>query len=303
MSVSVLIPTFRRADGLARALNSVFAQTRLPDEIVVVDNAPDGSAKQAIDSLRAESPVALTYIHEPAPGVANARNAGFAAASGRHVAQLDDDESADPDWLASLIQTREQLDAPVVFGPVRAEAAGGGQLRQAYMTRLYSRFGPDRDRLLSKPFGCGNSLIDRAAVPLPALPFDPATNETGGEDDVLFAQLASQGTRFAWSAGAGVIEHVGPGRAKWRYLMARSFAFGQGPSQSCLAGDRIRLLRLTGWMGIGGAQMVLFGLAAGPARLAGAQTSAAFIDKAIQGAGKLFWMDVFEPRFYGAAHA
>ena len=38
MSVSVVIPTFRRPDGVLRALLSVFAQTRLPEEIVVVDN-------------------------------------------------------------------------------------------------------------------------------------------------------------------------------------------------------------------------------------------------------------------------
>lgn len=303
MSVSVLIPTFRRPDGLSRALKSVFAQTRLPDEIVVVDNAPEGGAKAVIDALASRSPVTLTHVHEPAPGVANARNAGFAAAKGRHIAQLDDDQSAAPDWFAGLMETRDRLDAPVVFGPVKAETIEGGRLRQAYMTRLYSRAGPDRDRLVAKPFGCGNSLIDRAAAPLPALPFDPATNETGGEDDLLFAYLASQGIRFGWSAGAQVIEHVDPARARWRYLMARSFAFGQGPSQACLSGKRVQLLQLAAWMGIGAAQMVVFGLAAGPARLAGAHTAAAFIDKAVQGAGKLFWMDAFEPRFYGTAHA
>lgn len=303
MSVSVLIPTFRRPDGLARALESVFAQTRLPDEIVVVDNAPDGCAKQAVYALAEKSPTALIYVHEPCPGVANARNAGFAVAKGRHIAQLDDDESAAPGWLASLMQTREQLDTPVVFGPVTAEAGQGGRLRRAYMTRLYSRLGPERDRRIDKPFGCGNSLIDRVLAPLPALPFDPSTNETGGEDDLLFAHLAASGTTFGWSAGAQVIEHVGPARARWRYLMARSFAYGQGPSQACIAGERVRPIRLAAWMGIGAAQLAVFGLAAGPARLAGAHRSAACIDKAVQGAGKLFWMDAFEPRFYGAAHA
>ena len=45
--VTVLIPTFNRPDGLARALASVAAQDRLAEiarEVVVVDNAADGDA-------------------------------------------------------------------------------------------------------------------------------------------------------------------------------------------------------------------------------------------------------------------
>ena len=44
MSVAVLIPTYRRNDALADAVRSVFAQTRLPDEIVIVDNDPQAGA-------------------------------------------------------------------------------------------------------------------------------------------------------------------------------------------------------------------------------------------------------------------
>lgn len=303
MSVSVLIPTFRRPDGLARALESVFAQTSLPDEIVVVDNAPEGGAKAVVDALVSRAPARLIHIHEPAPGVANARNAGFAAAKGRFIAQLDDDESASPGWLSALMATRESLRTPVVFGPVRAEAPESGALRQAYMARLYARRGPAEDQVLDKPWGCGNSLIDRARAPLPALPFDPSTNETGGEDDLLFARLAEAGVYFGWSAKAEVIEHVDERRANWRYLMARSFAYGQGPSQNCIKGGRIRPVRLGAWMAIGAGQLAAYGLAAGPARVFGAKPCAAMIDKAVQGAGKLIWMERFEPRFYGAAHA
>ena len=40
MSVAVLIPTYRRNEALADAIRSVLVQTRLPDEILVVDNDP-----------------------------------------------------------------------------------------------------------------------------------------------------------------------------------------------------------------------------------------------------------------------
>ncbi|MCK4776431.1 MAG: glycosyltransferase, partial [Candidatus Krumholzibacteria bacterium] len=40
MGVSVVVPTYNRADVLGRALDSVISQTRQPEQVIVVD---DGS--------------------------------------------------------------------------------------------------------------------------------------------------------------------------------------------------------------------------------------------------------------------
>lgn len=307
MSVTVLVPTFRRPDGLARALRSLFAQTVRPDQIVVVDNAPEGGARSVTEALASASPVAIEYVHEPRAGVANARNAGFEAARGRFIVQLDDDESAAAHWLESLLIARDRLNAAVVFGPVRAQAPSStgshASVRNAYISRLYSRTGPDVDQVLTRPRGCGNSLIDRREVSLPEPPFDPVANETGGEDDILFAALSRDGVRFGWAAGAEVIEHVEPRRANWRHLLLRSFAYGQGPSQNCFRRAQPDWPGLAAWMGIGAAQLVVYGLCALPARLISARACAACLDRTAKGAGKLVWMERFEPRFYGASHA
>ena len=101
--VTVLIPTLRRPDSLARALRSVFVQDGLGEiaaEIVVVDNSPEGSALGTVDMLRGASAVPLIYVHEPRPGVATARNAGLARSAAPYVAFLDDDEEAPSRWLA-----------------------------------------------------------------------------------------------------------------------------------------------------------------------------------------------------------
>jgi succinoglycan biosynthesis protein ExoM len=102
MSVAVLIPTYRRNDALADAVRSVFAQTRLPDEIVIVDNDPQGGARATVEQLSDGAPVPLSYVHEASPGVSNARNTGFAHTQARFIAQLDDDETASPHWLAAF---------------------------------------------------------------------------------------------------------------------------------------------------------------------------------------------------------
>ncbi|MGX6647796.1 glycosyltransferase family 2 protein [Maricaulaceae bacterium MS644] len=301
MTLTVLIPTFRRPDSLARAMKSVFAQDRTPDEIVIADNDPGGSARPVVDSLRAGAPCPLVYVHAREPGVANARNEGFAAASGSRIAQLDDDESAPSRWLSALEAVRETTGAHVVFGPVRPEADPGhaSAFAAAWIRRLYAREPDLAEGVTKKPWGCGNSLIDRAAANLPDPVFDPRANETGGEDDLLFAHMARTGAVFAWAGAAGVIEHVEDDRLKLVHLARRALAFGQGPSQT--AAHEGRPLAVAGWMMVGAAQMLACGALAAPAALLSPATCAALADKAVQGAGKLVWFDFAAPRFYGRA--
>ncbi len=306
MSCAVLIPTFRRNDGLTAALRSVFSQTRLPDEIVVADNSPEAGAQSVVRALKNEAPCPLIYVHAPEPGVANARNAGFAATKADHIAQLDDDETAETGWLAALLDMTGQSGAAVVFGPVRAAPglASDDPVSLAWAERLYARTPELSDGRIDKPWGCGNSLVNQRAVTLPSPVFDAGTNDIGGEDDLLFAEIETRSGTFAWASHALVNEHVDPKRVTRAALFRRSFAFGQGPSQT--AADQRRWHGVALWMATGAAQALLFGPAAlltdtlklGPARL-----RAQLLDRASQALGKLVWMNRFAPRFYGAALA
>ncbi|ABI65979.1 glycosyl transferase, family 2 [Maricaulis maris MCS10] len=302
MSVSVILPTFRRPDGLRAALASLMAQSRQPDEIIVVDNDPDGSARTGVANAKAVARCAVVYVHAERPGVANARNAGWAAATGRHVAFLDDDEIASAGWLEALLASAGKLGASVVFGPLRGEALDAATgLRGSLAQRLYSRPGNPEDEILDGPYGCGNSLVDRQAFDLSDAPFDPRMNACGGEDDLFFAELARQGAVFGWSARAHAVETVDARRTSWRYLLARSFAFGQGATQAAANAKPRRLAGIAFWMAVGLGQMFVFGTAAIVTSLIGSSSAAGWLDRAVQGAGKLFWVEAFEPRFYGEA--
>ena len=123
--VSIVIPTQRRPAGLTTAVRSTFAQAgvdlaRL--ELVVVDNDETPSARAAAEALAAEAQFPVLYVHEPEPGVANARNAALAHASGAFIAFLDDDEEAPAGWLKALLDAQARFDGDVVFGPVRGRA-------------------------------------------------------------------------------------------------------------------------------------------------------------------------------------
>jgi succinoglycan biosynthesis protein ExoM len=299
--VAVLVPTMRRPDSLARALRSVFAQEGAGDRlaaIVVVDNDPTGSANDVVANLVPLSPCPLIYHHEPRPGVATARNAGLGRTDAALIAFLDDDEAAEPHWLARLLAARETLQADVVFGPIHGRVPNGTGWATAYLEQFFGRDGPERTQLLDRAYGCGNSLMVRRTALPGTTPFDPAADRTGGEDDALFQALELRGGRFGWAADAWVDEFAPPHRARMRYALARAFAYGQSPSQLAMR-DR-KPLRVAGWMAVGVVQTLQWGTAAAILTLKGHPRRADALDRAARGLGKVFWFKGLEPQFYGA---
>lgn len=298
--ISVVIPTFRRPDGLRRAVESALAQEGAPDfEVIVVDNAPEGGADRALAGIK---DARLTLIAEPNPGVATARNAGWAAASAPRIAFLDDDEEALPGWLAALDTALTDLGADIVFGPIDTvlpETAPAAH--RDFLKGFFARTGPAEDAVLDDYHGCGNSMIAREGLSLTAAPFDAKADQLGGEDDLLFAMLKHKGARFGWAARARVLEYVPESRARLRYALARGFAYGQGPSQSCAARTPPDAPGVIGWMAVGAAQAVAYGAAAGLLWAIRSPRRATMLDRSVQGLGKVFWGDRFAPRLYGGA--
>lgn len=301
--ISVVVPTLRRPDSLARALRSVFSQGDVADElreIIVLDNAPEGSARAVVERLAADSPVPLIYGHEPQPGVATARNAAMRLVTGEMVAFLDDDEEATPGWLAALLRAHRQHGADVTFGVVEGRApAGAAPWARAYFERLVSRSGPSTPSVITRYYGINNTLHTRATSLAADPPFDKACDEIGGEDDVLFIRLRDEGRRFVWTPEALVYEHVEPHRARMAYALRRAFAYGQGPSQA--ASSRKDPFGVAKWMLVGAAQVGAFGAAAAALWPLRHPRRADMLDRAARGLGKVLWMPRFEPRFYGAA--
>lgn len=87
-TVSTVIPTYNRASTLARALHSVYAQTVMPEEVIVID---DGSTDATADVVALFPDVVFIRLTQNC-GAAHARNQGIRAASGKLVAFLDSDD-------------------------------------------------------------------------------------------------------------------------------------------------------------------------------------------------------------------
>jgi glycosyltransferase involved in cell wall biosynthesis len=97
--VSVIIPTYNRADQVREALASVEAQTYRDFEIVVVD---DGGTDGTFEALATGREIRVCR-HASRRGVSAARNTGINAARGKWLAFLDSDDLWLPDKLARQI--------------------------------------------------------------------------------------------------------------------------------------------------------------------------------------------------------
>ncbi|MFZ2974185.1 MAG: glycosyltransferase family 2 protein [Ferribacterium limneticum] len=95
--VSVVIPCFRCATTIRRAVDSVVNQTQVPSEIILVDDASDDDTWDVLSKIAEEYPC-LVRLHRLGEnkGAASARNAGWDLAIHLYVAFLDADDTWHP---------------------------------------------------------------------------------------------------------------------------------------------------------------------------------------------------------------
>jgi glycosyltransferase involved in cell wall biosynthesis len=95
--VSVIIPTKNRRAALEETVCTLLAQTRMADELIIVDQSQT-------ESLLQTSPLSLKYIYNPEiTGASQARNEGMKQATGDVWLFLDDDVVLEPDFIEKLL--------------------------------------------------------------------------------------------------------------------------------------------------------------------------------------------------------
>jgi glycosyltransferase involved in cell wall biosynthesis len=114
MKVSLIATVKNEADSISRLLDSIAAQTRPPDEVVICDG---GSGDGTLDRLRAETRFPIRIIERPSTNISQGRNAAIEATTSDVIASADAGVQLDPNWLQSLISEFERNpQAAVVSG-------------------------------------------------------------------------------------------------------------------------------------------------------------------------------------------
>lgn len=140
-AVSVVIPLYNKGPYIARALNSVLAQTFQDFEVIVVD---DGSTDNGAAVVRGFDDPRIRMIQQENRGVSAARNRGIEEARAELVAFLD----ADDEWLAGHLETIMRL---------RTLFPEAGAYATAYYIQYYNHLREDNIRNL--PWGQWEGII------------------------------------------------------------------------------------------------------------------------------------------------
>ncbi len=192
MKVSVIIPTYNRADLLGEALASALSQPYDDFEIIVVD---DGSTDATPSVLARFADPRLRVVRQANQGISGARNAGVAEARGEYIIMLDSDDRWRPNILPRLVQTLEaHPDAVLVYGRAQAIDPQGRPMPQ--MKGAAEPFpGQTQRSILYGDFVPGITALIRRAALVQAGPFDAAVS--GTEDWDMWIRLSHLG-RFVF---------------------------------------------------------------------------------------------------------
>ncbi|WP_233840545.1 glycosyltransferase family 2 protein [Dyella sp. 2HG41-7] len=109
MNVSLVITTYNWPAALARVLESVAMQTRLPDEVLIADDGSGAETAVLIARASESLPVPLRHVWQEDLGfrAARSRNRGIAASKGDYIVLLDGDMMIHPRFIADHLMMAE----------------------------------------------------------------------------------------------------------------------------------------------------------------------------------------------------
>ncbi len=115
--VSVVVPSYNHASFVALTLRSIFRQTFVPAELLVIDDGSTDSSPKIIDTVLHDCPFPCEFVARQNRGLSATLNEGFTRTGGDYFAYLGSDDLWLPDFLqarVSLLESRR--DAVLGYG-------------------------------------------------------------------------------------------------------------------------------------------------------------------------------------------
>ncbi len=223
MNVSLVITVLNEAASLPALLGSIAAQTRLPDEVVVVDGGSVDGTWQLLDNYA--GPLVLKAFRHPGSNIAQGRNRAIEEAVGDVVAVTDGGVHLVAEWLEALLRPLEA--APGV------QAVAGFFLadpHSAFEVAMGATVLPTLDDITPKTFlPSSRSVAFRKSL----------WQAVGGypewldycEDVVFDFSILTAGQRFAWAPKA--VAYFRP-RASLRAFFLQYYRYARGDGKARL---------------------------------------------------------------------
>lgn len=152
--VSVIIPTYDRLADLTVCIRSILQQTRLPNELIIVDDGNLAAIPLATDCER--QGIRVIYHKKSQPGLTASRNIGIKMAGGDIIFFLDDDVELFDDYIANTLKVFEQNSQTQLMGVGGVIANEPALSRAKRVRRLLDRLflvtGPSEGKVLASGF-------------------------------------------------------------------------------------------------------------------------------------------------------
>lgn len=235
--ITVAVCTYNRAELLPGVLEDLSRQEtggEFAFEILIVDDGSTDDTQDVVNRCASQIKVPLRYVRSEGAGVGAARNTAVREFIADWIAFIDDDETADPNWLRELYTTAMKTGGLIVGGPVRLVLPEEQLARLSPLCQLvlggfeYPFAAPSRFPSNESP-ATANVLLNGGVFSSVGL-FD--TRGSAGEDTNLWGRARAAGLEMWYAPGAVVHHYVPAERLEESYFRWNSMRWGD-----CFAQD------------------------------------------------------------------
>lgn len=214
IDVSVIVPTWKAAAFVERAIASALASASIKVEVVAVDDASPDATFGVLEALAAADPRIVVDRLAVNSGPSVARNRAIELARGKYIAILDADDTMAPGRLAGLAALAESTGADIVVDNMTEVDEGGRPIGMRAFLKSET-FARRRDIDLAtwvefnqpmRPIDCLGYLkpvIRRETLKGKGIAYDPSLRNS--EDYYLVAHLLAEGARMIYTPERGYL--------------------------------------------------------------------------------------------------
>lgn len=226
-TIVIAIITYKRPEALVnciRSLKNIIIPENAEVSLLVVDNDIERSAAEIVFELTPEFPFEVEYIVEENKGIPHARNKVLSHCKNKdYIAFIDDDETAEREWLKCLYNTAIKYDADIVQGLINYQFEEG--FEHLSNIDIFANHAAATGEILDTAW-TNNVLFSTKVYKNLGLRFDTSFSKRGGSDRHFFCYACSINKKIVMCREAIVNAPITGSRTSWKWIAMRNIRVG-----------------------------------------------------------------------------
>jgi len=133
---SIIMLTYNALDYTKQSVNSIFKNTKVPYELIIVDNNSSDGTRKYLKKLAQQDDRIKIILNEENKGFAGGNNQGMEIASGNYIQLINNDVLVPEGWLKRMIDCAEADNSIGMVGPITNESSGLQKLKEVPYSNL-----------------------------------------------------------------------------------------------------------------------------------------------------------------------